>query len=173
MTDDTRIEELIAELRQGPLAVRRAATAELGARGEAAVLPLIAVMQVEGNDVRWYAARALVEIGRPAIGPLLAAMRATDDRDFRRYATATLSGIGEPAIEPLIGVVENADPDLQPFAAMALCKIGEPAVEPLLRLMRNQDPKTQERAALLLCKMGGAGRRTAHRGTEDREQIRE
>ena len=157
MTDETRIDELVADLRRGPLAVRRAATAELGASGAVAVEPLIAAMLDNNNNLRWYAARALVQIDETAIDPLLTAMRAGENRDFRRYAMAALAGIGEAAVEPLIDIIECADPALQPFAAMALMKIGEPAVEPLLRLMQSPDPKTQERAALLLCRMGETG----------------
>jgi len=164
MTDETRIDELIADLRQGPLAVRRAATAELGASGAAAVEPLIAAMLDGDNDLRWYAARALVQIGEVAIVPLLAAMRAGENRDFRRYAMAALAGIGEAAVEPLIDIIECADPALQPFAAMALMQDraagGRTAPPP--------DAKPGPKDAGTRCapplEDGGAGRRAAHRG---------
>jgi len=64
----------IAALEHGDLEKRRAATRHLADIGEAALPALIKLMQeTESNDVRWYCARALSLMGRPAAGPLLSA----------------------------------------------------------------------------------------------------
>jgi HEAT repeat protein len=84
------------------------------------------------NEERWYLAVSLVRIGRPALDPLVDALRDRRDPEFRRYAAATLAEFGEDAVDPLVRLLEvEDDTELRGFAASALTRIGEPALERL------------------------------------------
>jgi HEAT repeat protein len=76
--------------------VRKAAVKALVEIGEPAVEPLIAALKVENEDVRQAAAEALVKNGEPAVEPLIAALK---DYSVREAAAGVLGKIGEPAVE--------------------------------------------------------------------------
>ena len=74
-----------------------------------------------------------VEIGEPAVEPLIKALGDSDYR-VREGAAEALGTIGDGrAVEPLIRALNDANGDVREGAAGALGKIGEPAVEPLIR----------------------------------------
>ena len=77
------------------------------------------------SGVRRTAALALGKIGEPAVEPLIAALKDSDDC-VRREATEALGKIGEPAVEPLIAALKDSDDYVRREAAEALGKIGEP-----------------------------------------------
>ncbi|MCK4692019.1 MAG: HEAT repeat domain-containing protein [Anaerolineales bacterium] len=77
-------------------------------------------------SVRKTAAVALVEIGEPAIEPLIAAIK-EENEDVRQAAVEALVKIGEPAIEPLIAALK--DYSVREGAAGVLGMMGEPALE--------------------------------------------
>ncbi len=124
------------------------------------------------NKQREKAVEALVQIGAPAVEPLIAAL--TRKNRWGRVAAGAaqaLGEIGDPrAVEPLIGtlvgdkryfVLEAGTvvPDmwLSVIAATALGKIGDPrAVEPLVATLQAQTREMYEMcdAAMRLCEVG-------------------
>ena len=77
-------------------------------------------------SVRKAATMALVEIGEPAIEPLIAAIK-EENEDLRQAVVEALVKIGEPAIEPLIAALKNYS--VREGAAGVLGMMGEPALE--------------------------------------------
>ncbi len=90
------------------------------------------------SKIRHAAAGALVEIGAPAVEPLLVALR-NEDMAVRYRAAYALGDIGDRrAVEPLIAALKDAYGDVRRAAATALGKIGDlRAVEPLLAMFNN------------------------------------
>jgi hypothetical protein len=54
-----------------------------------------------------HAARVLVQVGAPAIGPILAQLRRSSDRDGAAQLAAVVVAVGEPAIEALCSDLES------------------------------------------------------------------
>jgi len=156
--EDPELENLAATLVPGNLAARRDAVRQLAGRGGKAVPRLISLLQepVE-NEVRWYAAVALVRIGPQVIGPILDAISGNPDPRFRRYAAAALGHLGEPAVAPILKAMRDADPKTRGFLAQALCRIGEPAIPAVRKMLGSDDPVLRECATLTLWQMGGEG----------------
>jgi HEAT repeat protein len=99
--------------------------------GAPAVAPLMAAFKDSDDSVRTEAAEALVIIGRPAAAPLIAELK-NSDNSVRTAAAEALVKIGGPAVEPLIVALQDISNSLRMAAAGALVKIGAPAVEPLI-----------------------------------------
>jgi len=120
--------------------------------GAPAVEPLIAALKDE--DVRMRAVEALGKIGDPrAVEPLIAALKDQDER-MRKWAAEALGQIGDPrAVEPLIAALK--DQDVRMRAVEALGKIGDPrAVEPLIAALNDRDERVRKWAAEALGKIG-------------------
>lgn len=143
-------EALITALHFEEPNVRAAAAAALVEIGEPAVKPLVAKLTVE--EVGELAAETLGQIGEPAVEPLIAALKEWTFSPHRRAAAMALGQVGEPAVEPLVALIEEGDTSVSSFAASALGQIGEPALEPLLAALKN--PSAAARAADALGKMG-------------------
>lgn len=129
---------LITALRDKDEMVRAWAAHRLGEIGDKrAVKPLINA--IKDKRVGVDAARALGEIGEPAVGHLITALRDKDE-DMRLLAAIALGQIGEPAVTPLINVLMDKDENIA-VVAVALERIGEPAVMPLIDAFRvgNED----------------------------------
>jgi len=78
-----------------------------------------------------------VEIGLPAVGPLIAALK-DSDKDVREFAEGALLKIGKPAVELLIAALQDDDKDVRVVAARALGQIGDArAAEPLIAALKN------------------------------------
>lgn len=109
------------------------------------------------SEIRHAAARALVEIGAPAVELLLVALR-NEDMGVRHRAAYALGDIGDPrAVHPLTAALKDAYGDVRRAAATALGKIGDSrAVEPLLAMFNNdsEDPYIREVCAEALGKLG-------------------
>ena len=105
--------------------------------------------------VRTAAVKALVELGEPAVQPLIAALKG-ENKDVRQAAVEALAKNGEPAVEPLITALK--DYSVREAAAEVLGKIGEPAVERAVeRLMvefTGDDDDVREDAAKALVELG-------------------
>jgi len=142
----------------GTLAARRDAVRKLAEGRESAIPFIISLLQepVE-NEVRWYAAVALVRIGTASIQPLIDAIFANTEPLFRRYAAAALGHIGEPAVAPLLEAMKRADPATRGFLSLALCRIGDPAIPAIQAMLSSPDPVMRECATLTLWQMGQGG----------------
>jgi HEAT repeat protein len=111
---------------------REAAAEALVQIGAPAVKPLIDILNDNDRSVRWYAVRALGQIGDPAaVEPLIAA--STDPLvSVRSVAVGALVQIGAPAVKALIAALPSW------AAAEALGRIGDTrAVEPLIAVLPN------------------------------------
>jgi HEAT repeat protein len=109
-----------------------------------------------GQSVRAAAARALGQIGAPAVPGLLAALRDAEE-DVRRAAAAALGEIGDAAAVPgLLAALGDAEEDVREAAAAALGQIGAPAVPGLLAALRDADWRVRREAAKALRRIGDA-----------------
>jgi HEAT repeat protein len=120
--------------------------------GPPAVPPLIAALKAGSSA----AAIALGEIGDArAIAPLMAALRKTND-GASEAAVGALARIGAPAVGLLVAALKDWDDRLCERAAGALVKVGAPAVEPLIAALKDWDDRLRERAAGALGQIGDA-----------------
>jgi HEAT repeat protein len=200
------VEPLIAALKDSDKDVRKAVAKTLGKIGDPrAIEPLLSALEGKNKEVRKAAASALealgwqadvtetgaeywvakrdwgkcVEIGAPAIEPLVAALQS---KDLFKGAAKALGQIGDPrAVEPLIAALEDerlrpawqpatreiGDPrarglqvaappasDVREAAADALRRIGAPAVDPLIAALRDNQRDVRE---LLVRALGHIG----------------
>jgi HEAT repeat protein len=122
-----------------------------------------------GSDTEVQASvEALVDIGEPAVGPLIETIK--DDMyggDILIYTVVALGEIGDSrAVEPLIEVLKNEDINQNEYinykdinikenAAVALGKIGDSrAVEPLISALKDEYGNVQESIIEALVKIG-------------------
>jgi hypothetical protein len=161
-----------------PVPKVKAATnlAEIGPQAKGAILALLecftdhrivqvsnAMEAIDGEQTRWITAivhtrpalqarTALVEIGEPAIEPLVAALQ-DRNKEVRALATSALREILEEtkdarAVEPLIATLNHKNDDVRRRAALLLGIIGDTrAVEPLTAALKDKDEEVRERAA--------------------------
>jgi HEAT repeat protein len=127
---------------------------KLGARRDIAGLAK-ALAYKKDWKVRTAAARALGDIGAPAVEPLIAALKDNGLSGVREAAAEALGKIGDPrAVEPLIAALKDGNSDVRK-AAEALGKIGDPrAVEPLIAALIHGLSYYREAAAEALVKIG-------------------
>jgi len=93
-----------------------------------AVEPLIVALKDENPGVREEAAKALVQIGVPAVNVLIDALK-DGDADVRERATWALGAIKDSiAVKPLIALLKDKNPRVQEQAVKALIEIGKPAI---------------------------------------------
>jgi HEAT repeat protein len=164
MGDERCVKPLVGALRDGDWQVREAAVEALGQVGSPAVEHLVKVLR--DWDIRKYAIRclgkikdervldplmqqlhsdefkddateALVELGPPAVGRLVAALKDKDEM-VRKQAIIALGRIKDPAaINPLIEMLKDPDWFTRLSAAAALEQIGDErgreAIKPLMK----------------------------------------
>lgn len=89
-------------------------------------------------EVTFVAQLALVKIGKPAVEPLIAALK---DEDSRIGASWALREMKDPhTVEPLIVALKDEDLVVREKAALALGEIKDPrAVEPLIVALKGED----------------------------------
>jgi HEAT repeat protein len=119
------------------------------------VNPRIATPKKCGGSMRNAATNALVKTGRPAVDPLIAALK-DGDYSVREAAADTLGQIGDArGAEPLIAALKDGTSSVRTAAAGALVKIGRAAVEPLIAvLVDSVSNDLRECAAALLGNIG-------------------
>jgi HEAT repeat protein len=117
--------------------------------------PLIDVL---GNEeIGWLAAKALVNIGPPAVTPLLEALF-SENRTVRLYATYALGEIRDPkAGRGLLKVLQDPDPLVGDTAVEAVVRIGDRGAIPAVsQLLASEDPRVRRRALDVLGRLGDA-----------------
>ncbi|MDD1713154.1 MAG: HEAT repeat domain-containing protein [Methanoregulaceae archaeon] len=152
MKEEKDVPGLIRALRNPDISVQYEATEALGQlRDPAAVQPLMGVLTDDQySGIRWKAAEALVQIGTPAVDPLIAVLSHPED-DVRWKAAIALGEIGDNrAIGPLIELLRDEDRFVKGRAAYALGLIGSPAVAGLIRALREGDGNLRWGAAIAL-----------------------
>lgn len=136
--------------------IRENAAITLGKiKDERAIDPLIKLLTDEEWEVESAATSALVEIGEPAVEPLVFILQdKSGDVFLRMKVIAVLAGIkDERAIQPMIRVLKE-EPELQADLGYHLGLMDEPAVEPLIQLLGDDDPEVRVRAAEALGRLG-------------------
>lgn len=123
---------------------------------EDAVDALVTALRTGGN-IRSTAAIRLVDIGTPAVLPLIAAIGDRSEQVRWQVGTA-LGEIGDKrAVEPLLTLLEDSDAEARVAAIEALVKIGDArAVEPLSRALKDSESIVRKRAAEALGRFGVA-----------------
>ncbi len=130
--------------------------------GEAAIGPLVAVLQDQYPPIQRQAIQALAEIGEPAVPALLQAL---EHRDYwaRTGAIEALQLIasqhGGHAVEPppLLALLEDRSKSVRRAAALALGSLGDRmALEQLLLLLNDHQATVREAAATALGELGDA-----------------
>jgi len=92
-------------------------------RVEAAVKPLVEMLDDEVGDVRQRAYEALIKIGAPSV-PKVVPLLVSEEDELRQSATEILRKIGKPAVEPLALALGEADERLQKRIMKVLDRMG-------------------------------------------------
>lgn len=92
-------------------------------RVEAAVTPLVEMLNDEVGDVRQRAYEALIKIGAPSV-PEVVPLLVSEEDELRQSATEILRKIGKPAVEPLAVALGEADERLQKRIMKVLDRMG-------------------------------------------------
>jgi HEAT repeat protein len=140
------------------VSVRRAAAAALGELGDArAVAPLSLALRNPDWEHDWHdmaaAADALVRLGEPSVGPLIAAL-AYHSRVVRVSAAEALGAIGRPAVQPLLVLLGDDDLENRETAGQVLAEIGADAVDQLIEALSDESSGRRLRAAKVLGEIG-------------------
>ena len=118
------------------------------------ITPLIEALGDKDVNVRYAATDALVRIGKPAVQPLIRALK-YKEWYVRKRAAYILGKIGDKrAIRPLIEALRDEDADVRYAATEALVRIGKPAVQPLIKALKYKEWYVRKRAAYILGKIG-------------------
>lgn len=137
------VESLIEGLKNSDENVRMYAAMGLGEiRDIRTVEPLIEALRLKTRlgGAEGSAARALAEIGEPAVEPLIAVLKDSND-NVRIWAIISLGDIGDArAVEPLINALKDSNKKVRSFAAKALKKIGGKKAEKSVRDYQKQIP---------------------------------
>lgn len=133
------LDELLETLVSGDDDSREAAAIALGRFGAAAAGPLAALLAGPDADARWWAARALAEVGTAgAVPPLLEAL-GDPVPDVRACAALALGRIGDGAGAPALAErLGDESAFVASVAADALSMIGEPAVGALAEKLQDE-----------------------------------
>jgi HEAT repeat protein len=122
-----------------------AAESALADIGAPAVMPLLATLKDSDQGVRAFAEVALAKIGEPAVEPLIAAL---GDESVGESAGMALAKMGTSAIQPLIGALRASQENVRAYSAMALGEIKDlRAVEPLIGALGDNDEAVRSFAA--------------------------
>lgn len=116
--------------------------------GEAAISPLVALLEDEQADIelRWFTGRILGEFNHPRVViSLVDLLRTTEEEELAEIATQALSNLGRTAIEALSDLL--AQPQTRLWATRALAYIRRPeTIQPLLKVVNDPDPEVRATA---------------------------
>jgi Uri superfamily endonuclease len=137
---DNEIDELLEVLLSGDENNREGAAIALGRFGPAAAEPLATLLADGDADTRWWAARALAEVGRHGgVAPLVNSLDDADP-DVRACAALALGRIGDASAAPALAAkLADDSAFVASIAADALSMIGEPAVATLADLLSDEN----------------------------------
>ncbi len=133
---------------------REAAAVILGELGDPAVVPALVQYSTESHDT---VKTALVAIGKPAVEPLIEALK-LKSATRRQVAAEALGAIGDArAVVPLIAYGSRSY-DASQVASAALAEIGKPAVKPLTASLNQAvEAEDREAAEMALATLGEIG----------------
>jgi HEAT repeat protein len=164
------VENAIRKALHSDVSRRRQGAAFTAARleppGPRLLPPLVEALASADGDVRWAAARLIVEIGRAhgEVFPLLLAMVRTGERAVqRRMATFALRELAPDRAEAaaaLLGATRDSDLEVRRAALTATASLTAPPPEVLRRLLEtlreDEDAASRRLAALALGEIGRA-----------------
>jgi HEAT repeat protein len=132
VVQDKALTDSMTALREGTEEQREKAAIALGRLGTRALPSLADLVTSHDPDARWWAARALAEVGGRESVSLLAGILDDPDPDVRACACLALGRVGgEPAAQALVARLADDSPFVASIAADALGMIGESAVSAL------------------------------------------
>jgi HEAT repeat protein len=130
--------------------------------------PIVEALASRKGDVRWTAARLLVEIGRvnPEVLPLVVGLvTGGDSADVRRMATHCVSKLDPErpeSIRALLAGTRDPDPSVRYAALTALAGLTDPSREVIDRLMEVvSDPSDAASRKMAVCSLGALARKFA------------
>ena len=154
--DEAGFEDLLDVLTSGDDESREAAVQALSRLDDASVKPL-AELLIGSQDAesRWWAARALVEVGgEAAVGPLVQALDDAEP-DVRACAALALGHIGAGSAAPALAAkLADDSAFVAGIAADALSMIGPPAVEALVASLQAPQANARLLAVRALGRIG-------------------
>jgi HEAT repeat protein len=149
------VDDLLAVLTSADEESRKEAALALGRFGVRTVERLATTLTRGDADARWWAARALAEIGGDAaVPPLVSALDDTDP-DLRACAALALGRVGDGSAAPaLAGKLDDESAFVAGIAADALSMLGERAVGALTGRLDDESPHTRLLAVRALGRTG-------------------
>lgn len=107
---------------------------------EARAEKLVGSLGDENKDVAYASTYALIDIGLPAVTPLIEALK-DENPQVRSFAALALGEIRDKkAVEPLLEILDDPSPEVRMNAAYSLGEIGDvKAVEPLIELLKDKN----------------------------------
>ena len=150
-----KLTTLLQILATGNEEARESAALALGQLGPEAIDPLAELLTVDDADTRWWAARALAEVGGVAVVDPLTSVLTDPDPEMRACAALALGRVGEGQAAPGVAVLlADESAFVASIAADALSMIGEPAVEPLAQMLADERPHARLLAVRALGRIG-------------------
>jgi len=135
------LDDLLHVLIAGDDGSREAAALALGRLGAAAIEPLATMLTGDGADARWWAARALAEVGGDGAVPPLVGALTDPEPDVRACAALALGRIGNGLASPALAArLVDESAFVAGIVADALSMIGEPAVKALVEMLTAESP---------------------------------
>jgi Uri superfamily endonuclease len=135
------IDELLEVLVSAGEDSREEVALALGRFGVAAAERLAAILATREADARWWAARALAEVGGEGVVPPLVSILDDPDPDVRACAALALGRVGEGSAAPaLADRLGDESAFVASIAADALSMLGERAVEALAARLVDENP---------------------------------
>ena len=123
--------------------------------GESAVAGILPFLKDRDLDVRTHAMRRLVEIGEPAVDPLLAAL---GDESTRWPASGALLNIGVPAVRKTVLAVKHKDPAVRRGALFILQQMEVTSASPSIQAaLSDPDVSVQVQAIRVVAHFRGQG----------------
>jgi len=123
--------------------------------GESAVAGILPFLKARDLDVRTHAMRRLVEIGEPAVDPLLAALA---DESTRWPASGALLNIGTPAVRKTVLAVKDRDPAVRRGALFILQQMEVTSSAPTIQAaLSDPDVSVQVQAIRAVAHFRGQG----------------
>jgi HEAT repeat protein len=149
------LDNLLATLTAGDDESRDAAALALGRAGPAALEPLAALLCGRDASGRWWAARALAEVGGEPSALLLVGALVDADPDVRACACLALGRGGAVEAAPdLAGRLGDESAFVAAIAADALSMLGKGAVPALAQALHHERPAVRLLAVRALGRTG-------------------
>jgi len=121
---------------------------------EPSVEDLIDSLKDDNLNVQKNSAMALVDIGEPAVKPLIKSLETKKWR-ARWYAVEILGEIGDKAaVDPLIKLLQDENNGVRSNSIIALVLIGKASVKPLIKALKDGNWQVRWNAAEALGELG-------------------